>query len=198
MTNVRTIHLYGELARLYGDKFKMAVKSLPEAVHALNTFFPGFKQYITDGRFQICRGPIRAEKEEDLQHTQQLTKKDVIMNFGNGDFHITPVLAGSDAKGKGWFQVILGAVITIIGVYTENPYLIALGVSFMIGGVGTLLIKPPNLSPTSTDRPDANKSFQFGGVINTMEEGEGIALTFGRWMCGSLVISSAYEAKEIV
>lgn len=198
MTKVRNVYLYGELAKLYGDKFKLAVKSVPEAVRALNVFFPGIREHIRKGEYQICRGPIRAEKEEDLKETQQLTEKDVIMNFGNGDFHITPVLAGSDAKGKGWFQVILGAVITIIGIYTENPYLIALGISFMIGGVGTLLMKPPNLSPTSSDRPEANKSFQFNGVVNTMEEGGSVALTYGKFMVGSTVISSAYEAKEIV
>lgn len=196
MTKIRNIYLYGELAEKYGKKFTMAVKSIPEAVHAINTFHPGFVSLIKSGKWHISRGKKRVWEKEDIKESEQLNEKTVNMNFGDGDFHITPAVEGSGQKGKGWLQIILGAVITVLGIVFDNYQLAALGISLMLGGLGTLLIKPPNTNPTENDRPEENRSFLFNGVINTMEEGGSIALTYGKFLVGSTVISSSYKAEE--
>jgi predicted phage tail protein len=43
---LRTIRLYGKLGARFGRRFRLAVNSPAEAVHALCTMLPGFQQYL--------------------------------------------------------------------------------------------------------------------------------------------------------
>ncbi|MFG5121654.1 tail assembly protein, partial [Methylorubrum sp. POS3] len=43
---LRTVHLYGGMAEQFGPSFRLAVRSLAEAVRALGCQLPGFRQAI--------------------------------------------------------------------------------------------------------------------------------------------------------
>lgn len=199
----RKVYLYGHLAEKYGNCFELAVKSVGEAVRALEANFRGFRQDIREGKYQVCRGPIAAFEEADLAHTTQLSEQEVSMKFGEGDFHIRPILDAAGNKGKGWVQIIVGAVLFVAGYFTfgtTSSYglmLMGMGLSLAFNGVGTLLAPSPEGLDGEQDRPEENKSFLFNGVINTMAEGGAVPINYGKFICGSTVISSAYQAEEL-
>ena len=50
---MRTVHLYGSMAEQFGASFRLDVRSLAEAAHALGCQIPGFRKAIEDGRFRV-------------------------------------------------------------------------------------------------------------------------------------------------
>lgn len=203
---LRNIHLDGWMAEHCGMKtVKLAVSSVGEAIRALEANFPGIKKKVSEGQFQICRGPIRAEKEEDLKETQQLTAEECGMNFEEGDFHITPVLEGGGESTKGWIMLIVGIILMAISFYyfPAGSYLgqlfMSVGLSLIFGGISDLLTPTPSTpaDAAESDRPAENKSFLFNSAVNTVEQGGPIPLIYGKFACGSTVISSALQAEDI-
>jgi len=202
---LRNVYLGGDLGEKFGKVHRLAVASVGEVIRAMECNFPGFKRHIKrNGEYQVCRGPIRVEKEEDLAVSEQLDEDTVKLNFANGDFHITPVLQG--AGNKGWFQVILGAVLIVVGailIYTGvggplGGFLVNMGIGLMLTGVATLLTptpKDPNRG--ESDRPEENRSFLFNGPVNTMAQGGAIPLVYGRFKKGSTVLSASLQAEDI-
>ena len=202
---LRNVYLYGELGEKFGKLHRIAINSVGEMMRAMECRFPGFKRHIKkDMGYQVCRGEIRVEKEEDLAVSEQLDDDTVKLNFAKGDFHVTPDVEGSG--NKGWFQVILGAVLIVVGavlVYTGvggplGGYLINIGIGLMLTGVATLLTPSPN-DPNNgeSDRPEENKSFLFNGAVNTMRQGGAVSLQYGRYKRGSTVLAVSLESRDV-
>jgi len=126
------------------------------------------------------------------------------LNFAKGDFHVTPDVEGSG--NKGWFQVILGAVLIVVGavlVYTGvggplGGYLINIGIGLMLTGVATLLAPSVDSPGGESDRPEENKSFLFNGAVNTMQQGGAVSLQYGRYKRGSTVLAVSLESRDVV
>jgi len=204
---IRNIYLYGDLGEKFGKIHKLAVSSIGEAIRAMEANFPGFKSHIKkEGQYQVCRGEVLAETEADLEKTEQLNEETVKMNFQTGDFHIAPVIEGADRNGKGWFQIILGIILIVVGAVLTaygvggpiGGYLINLGIGLVLSGLGTLLTPTPeNPTTVEPDRPAENRSFLFNGPVNTMEQGGVIPLVYGRFTKGSTVLSAALQAEDI-
>jgi predicted phage tail protein len=200
---MRYLYLYGELEEKYGRAHRLAVKSVGEAIRAMEVNYPGFiKDIKKDGKYQVCRGPKRATKKSDLKKVEQLNEETVKLNFSKGDFHIAPVIEGS-GKGKGWVSVVLGAVLIVVGIVVYaygNPalggFLIQMGIGIALYGVSTLLTPTPK-SPGQGDRPEENKSFLFNGTINTMEQGGPVPIAYGRYGVGSVVLSSSQQSEDL-
>lgn len=199
----RKVYLYGHLAEKYGSCFELAVGSVSEAVRALEANFRGFRNYIREGYYQVCRGPKPAFEEADLAETDQLSEGEIFMNFGKGDFHIRPILDAAGSKGKNWIQIIVGAVLFVAGIWlggaTSNYglMLMQMGLGLAFSGVAGLLAPTPDGLSGEQDRPEENKSFLFRGIINTMQEGGVVPLNYGKFLTGSTTITSAYQAEEL-
>lgn len=198
---MRKVKLYGNLADKYGKEFMLNADSPKEAIRLLVCNFGNeFREVIRKGMYQVCVGPIRAEKEEDLNVTNQLSEREVALNFNKGDFHFTPVAEGA-GSGKGWLQITLGVALIVVGSYVPvvGTYMQSMGVGMILMGASTLLFSPPGMGgPTSEfDRPEANKSFLFRSALNTLEQGGCVAVNVGKFIAGSVVIATALEAEDI-
>jgi predicted phage tail protein len=193
---LRKIVLYGSLAKKYGKEFKFDVKSVGEALKALDANFPGFLRSIErKGEYHVTVG-------DDLYNGDSLDHNTVAMQFAKGDIHISPLIQG--AKKGGVLNVILGAVLIIIGVvmsvYTSGAGtpLIKLGAGMMLSGVAMMLVPTPNTGGyDDRERPDGKKSFMFDGPINTTEQGGPIPVVYGRVLMGSTVISAAMDVEDV-
>ena len=93
------ICLYGDLQR-FGRRIDLRVKTGAEAIRALATQLPAFRQKLSDGWYQVrIAGRDTGETELSARLNEPLANGAVI--------HIVPRLAG--AKSGGVFQVVLGA-----------------------------------------------------------------------------------------
>jgi predicted phage tail protein len=121
----------------------------------------------------------------------------------------TPIIKGSGGKGVSIGQMILGAVMVVIGVlliiFTAptgvGPMFgvgfVMAGVGMMLGGIVGLLTPQPKLNG-SNDQADASKmkSDYFDGPENTSKQGVPVPLIYGEVMVGSHPISVAYDVVD--
>ncbi len=92
------ICLYGDLQR-FGRRIDLRVKTGAEAIRALATQLPAFRQKLSEGWYQVrIAGRDAGENELSARLNEPLANGAVI--------HIVPRLAG--AKSGGVFQVVLG------------------------------------------------------------------------------------------
>jgi predicted phage tail protein len=194
---MKTIILYGELAKRFGKVHCLAVKNVAEAIRALKANYRGFETYMCGAHLEgtgfrvFVGGHGMADPKE--------------MHSPSGEnevIRIVPVLLGA---GSGAFKVILGVVLVAaavaIGVLSGGSLswlsqpLGTFGVAMIIGGVAQMLTKPPKTPGISVD-PDQKSSYIFNGPVNTAVQGKAVPLGYGRMIVGSAVISAGIDTHE--
>jgi len=189
---MRTVHLYGWLAEKYGDKLKFDVSSISELMKAMKANFKDWESSIRDDEFEVVVG-----KDLDSNH---LSDNELYLNFNNDDdFHLAPI---TEARKGGFFNVVIGVVLIIVGVvFISTPFgapLMTAGIAMTLGGISQLIMGTPEVDDYG-DREDADErpSFLFKGGVNNVEQGGPVPLVYGQVMCGSTVVSASVRNEDI-
>lgn len=190
---IKTIRLYGTLGAKFGRVHRLAVGSPAEAVRALCSQVRGFEAFLTRSKDMGLGYAVFAGKRNLSQHELQGP-------VGDEDIRLAPIVLGS--KNGGIFQVILGAVLIIVG-YVLSPFtggaslaLVPLGWSMVLGGIVQLLTPVPK-DKGSKDRADNTASFTFNGPINTQAQGNPIGVLYGELIIGSAVGSAGIKPVDV-
>jgi len=188
---LRTIRLYGQLGSRFGRVFRLAVNSPAEAVSALCAIRPGFQQYLARAKDQDMAFAV-------FIGTQNLTKDQLKDPPGSDDIRIAPVLLGS--KRGGVLNVILGVVLIVVGVWTQNYNLVYSGAVMAIGGVVQMLSPQPK-GLGSQDSVENRPNYSMNGTVNTQAQGNPVPYAFGGhdtkgMLVGSAVISGGIMAED--
>ena len=197
---MKTIKLLGELGKKFGKLHRFDVNSPAEAIRALCANFKGFEAHLMNSdpevvRYQVVVGKETVPNENHLH--DPIGGADVIK--------FVPVLVGAKGGG-GLIQTIVGAVLIVVGFALSftpfaaaSPYLYAMGVSMMIGGVAQMLTpsRSPTMGSTSYEEAENNPSYTFDGPINTEAQGHPVPIGYGRMIVGSAVISAGIVAADI-
>lgn len=177
---LRRIELHGILAEKFGKSFEFDVASPREACEALSYQVDGFRRFMMTAHES---GLFFAVFNDD----NNIGANEVEMKTGAKVIRIVPKITGAGGDAMGWIQVIAGAALVGVGVFTANPYLVSAGAGLMVGGAVSLLMPRPTITPQD---PDGNKpSYAFGGPVTTVAEGNPVAVGYGRYHWGGAVIS---------
>lgn len=188
---LRTVRLYGVLAKKFGRKFQFDVNSPKEAVAALRATVPGFEAHLlehSEPGYHVFTGKENIGVNQ-LEHPT------------NQDIRIVPAITG--AKKGGVLQTILGVVLVVVGVFTTifgdySGSVIQLGVSLIIGGVAQMLFAPPKpKSAADRESPNNRPSYSFDGAVNTSQQGNPVPVGYGRLIVGSQVISAGMYVSSL-
>lgn len=157
-----------------------------EAVRYLCSQFPAARAYLTGAKdkgvgFAVFRGKENIDKD-------QLGEP-----VGSDDIRIAPIVMGS--KRGGILQIILGAILVIVGAYFGQGWAVQIGVSMIVGGFVQLLTPVPK-GGKAQDRPDNAPSYVFSGAVNTQAQGNPVPLLYGRMIIGSAVVSAGINAED--
>jgi len=99
-------------------------------------------------------------------------------------------LGGSGVAGAGYSGLaVTGGFLTKVGTLTS-----IMGASMILNGISTMLT-PVETIPE--DNQDPRRSFNFSGIQNTSKAGVAVPLSYGRIMCGSVVISANLENEQV-
>lgn len=189
---VTAIRLYGHMGKLFGRVHYMAVATAAEAVRALCTQLPGFERYLNESEekgygFAVFYGKTNLA-QDDLKSPA----------FGD-DIRIAPIVFGS--KKGGWFQVIVGVVLVVVGAVI-NYFAPGAGVPFMkfgyamiIGGVVQLLSPTPK-GMSARDKADNQASYNFNGPLQTSAQGNPVMVLYGENISGSAILSAGINAED--
>jgi predicted phage tail protein len=187
-----TIRLYGILGKKFGRNWRLDVKTPQEAIHALNVLKPGFLRTIYELEDVMLGYKVKIGK----RYVQRATaREELIMLHGAKTICITPVYKGAGGN-QGIFQILGGAVLIAIGIYVQNPQLIIMGAAMALGGIASLLAPQQNMQG---GQPTKHKtSYQFGGPVNTIEQGQPFPVCYGDMICGTAVLSAGITNEDIL
>jgi predicted phage tail protein len=188
---LRTIRLYGLLGARFGRKFRLAVSNPAEAVRALCVLLPGFQQYLMGAKAKGMEFAVFVGR-------QNLSKEQLHDPPGNDDIRIAPVLVGS--KRGGILQTILGVVLIVVGVWTQNYQLVFQGGVMVLGGVAQMLAPQPK-GLGAKDSAENTPNYSMNGAVNTQAQGNPVPVAYGGhdtkgMFVGSAVISGGIYAED--
>lgn len=194
---LRTVKLYGALAREFGHVHRLAIASPAEAIRALCAIFPTFERRLIESGDRGVGYRVVNDRQliVDLDHMHHPTGE-------RGEVRIAPVLMG--AKRGGLLGVVLGvALIAVSFVIPGVQFLgvalskvaFSIGTSLVLGGIAQMLTPTPKAQGPQ-ERPENKPSTQFNGPVNTTAQGQPVPVGYGRLIVGSAVISAGINAKE--
>ena len=194
MESLRTIRVYGRLARFLGRRtFQAAVSSAAEAVRFLLANFPQLEAHMAQQRYRVSAGDYALGTDE-LHHPS-----------GQQVIRIVPVLTGA---GGGVGRIIAGVALVAfslllpgVGAAIGGAAMTQIGLiggALILGGVSRLLTPTPQVPTGPDSNQDPRKSYSFSGVQQTSRQGVPVPICYGRVLVGSVVISAGIDTVQVV
>lgn len=174
----------------FGKVWNLDIASPREAVDAINSGHPGFKDAIMalDRKGMVFR--VRS-KTHDYDDTDVSTLLGTIKRID-----IIPIVRGASAG----VRFVIGAVLVVVGYLALGtpfaaaaPYLVSAGISLMLGAVVEWLTPIPKKEDLK--RLD---SWTISGATNTVEQGAPVPVIYGEVLTGSYTISAGVSASEVI
>lgn len=187
---MKTIVLHGALKQ-FGEKFRLDVQTTAEATHAIASQLPEFKKFMLQAEQNGMRFAVFLD---EVSEKGNISAKELDNHTGASVIHIVPRIMGAGGDMAGWLQVIVGAVMIGVGVFTGNPALIGAGVGVMIGGAASLLMPTPELENGDEDGNRAN--YGFGGAVTTVAQGNPVPILYGERYIGGFICSAGIYTED--
>ena len=182
---LKTIKLYGVLGKKFGKEFHLAVESTREAVKALSVQVPGFEQFMLTAHEQGLAFAV-------FQDDENISEDQIDFETGAKVIKIVPKVIG--AGGNGILQTILGAVMVVVGVITQQYWAVGMGVGMMIGGIAQMLAPKVDTEDQNQDGNKANKG--FGGAVTTIAQGNPVPILYGQREVGGFIVNAGQFAVD--
>ncbi|MFK3790131.1 tail assembly protein [Pseudomonas piscis] len=182
-----TVYLSGPLIRKFFRKkdYLLDSRNTWEVFRALKATLEGFEQEIKrlealGMRFAIFRNRKNVGADE-------------FERGGTREVRIVPVIAGS--KRGGVLQTVLAAVLIVVGVVAQQPWMVQTGVAMAIGGVIQML-SPQAKGLSQSGAPENLPSYAFGSARNTTASGNPVPICIGERRWGGAIISASIYAED--
>ena len=190
---LKTIKLYGILAKKFGKEFHLAVESTREAVKALSVQVPGFEQFMLTAHEQGLTFAV-------FQDDENISEDQIDFETGAKVIKIVPKVIG--AGGNGVLQTILGAVMVVVGVVMlyipgAQPFaasVIGAGIGMMVGGIAQMMMPKMDEGDQNQDGNRANKG--FGGAVTTIAQGNPVPILYGQREVGGFIVNAGQFAVD--
>ena len=196
---LKTIKLYGILAKKFGKEFRLDVENTREAMRALSVQVPGFEHFMLHAHEQGLEFAV-------FQDKQNISESEIDMATKAKVIKIVPRVMGAGGDG-GIIQTILGAVLIVVGVLITigtlgggaplGAALIGAGIGMMIGGIAQMLM--PKIDNNQDQNQDGNKSnFGFGGAVTTIAQGNPVPVLYGQREIGGFIASAGQYPEDLM
>lgn len=193
---MKTIKLYGILAKKFGKEFHLAVDNTREAVRALSIQLPGFEKFMIHAHEHGLAFAV-------FQDKRNIGETELAMNTDAKVIKIVPRVIG--AGGGGIFQVVLGVAMIAAAFITGGASIAALGalqgalvgagVGMLVGGISMMLM--PKIDTTQDQNEDGNKANNgFGGAVTTVAQGNPVPVLRGRREIGGFIVSAGQYPED--
>ena len=191
---LKTIKLYGILAKKFGKEFHLAVDNTREAMRALCVQVQGFEHFMLHAHEQGLEFAV-------FQDEQNISETELDMNTSAKVIKVVPKVKGAGGD-NGVLQTILGAVMVVVGavaMYFGQPWganLVGAGIGMMIGGVAMMLMPKIDNQDQNQDGNKANKG--FGGAVTTVAQGNPVPVLYGQREVGGFIASAGQYPEDLM
>lgn len=193
------------------QNWKLAVKSVAESMHALNTMTRNkfYAKLLENDKknikyeILINKNPCLFAEPPDINKPESLLSSELVANYPNlKTIDIVPVIEGADADIG---LVIAGIALIVIGAFTFGSTAFAgaalLKGALVIGGIGLVAAGIINLLSTPPKLDDFQSavrkgSYLFDGPENAVGEGGPVPLVYGQLLVGSQTIEVTVDNAD--
>ena len=190
---LKTIKLYGILAKKFGKEFRLDVENTREAMRALCVQVPGFEHFMLHAHEQGLEFAV-------FQDKQNISETELDMSTSAKVIKVVPKVKGAG----GVVQTIIGAVLVVVGavmVFTGvgaplGMALIGAGVGMMVGGIAMMLMPKIENQDQNQDGNKANKG--FGGAVTTVAQGNPVPVLYGQREVGGFIASAGQYPEDLM
>ena len=192
---LKTIKLYGVLAKKFGKEFRLEVENTREAMRALCVQIPGFEHFMLHAHEQGLRFAV-------FQDKQNISESELDMHTDAKVIKIVPRIVGAGGD-NGVLQTILGAVMVVVGIVAMaygqawGANLVGAGIGMMVGGIAQMLM--PKIDNTQDQNQDGNKANKgFGGAVTTVAQGNPVPVLYGQREVGGFIASAGQYPEDLI
>lgn len=192
---LKTIKLYGILAKKFGKEFHLAVDNTREAMRALCVQVQGFEHFMLHAHEQGLEFAV-------FQDKQNISETELDMSTSAKVIKVVPKVKGAG----GAVQTIIGAVLVVVGVLVTvgtlgggaalGAGLIGAGVGMMVGGIAMMLMPKIESQDQNQDGNKANKG--FGGAVTTVAQGNPVPVLYGQREVGGFIASAGQYPEDLM
>ena len=192
---LKTIKLYGILAKKFGKEFRLDVENTREAMRALCVQVPGFEYFMLHAHEQGLEFAV-------FQDKQNIGETELDMSTSAKVIKVVPKVKGAG----GAVQTILGAVLVVVGIIVTGmsfgsagavgAALIGAGVGMMVGGIAMMLMPKIENQDQNQDGNKANKG--FGGAVTTVAQGNPVPVLYGQREVGGFIASAGQYPEDLM
>lgn len=192
---LKTIKLYGVLAKKFGKEFRLDVENTREAMRALCVQVQGFEHFMLHAHEQGLEFAV-------FQDKQNIGETELDMNTSAKVIKVVPRVMGAG----GAVQTIIGAVLVVVGVLVAvgtlgggaalGAGLIGAGVGMMVGGIAMMLMPKIENQDQNQDGNKANKG--FGGAVTTIAQGNPVPVLYGQREVGGFIASAGQYPEDLM
>lgn len=194
---LKTIKLYGILAKKFGKEFHLAVDNTREAMRALSVQVPGFEHFMLHAHEQGLEFAV-------FQDKQNISETEIDMSTSAKVIKVVPRVMGAG----GAFQTIFGAVLVVVGIVVgvttgwtgvggaAGAALIGAGIGMMVGGIAMMLMPKIENQDQNQDGNKANKG--FGGAVTTVAQGNPVPVLYGQREVGGFIASAGQYPEDLM
>jgi hypothetical protein len=169
MRKIHNVKFIGEMRELSAELVPINAGNLRDLISGVRVLFPASDKYFSPSR-QMCIGVVIGEQ------VKWLTRDEALLQIPECDY----LIVGVDYDGSA--GVDIAAII------------IAYVIQWTIGRIVTLYFTD---KPQTKDEQQDKDSYLLNGPNNSTRAGEAVPLVFGRFRCGSVVISQALSSERM-
>lgn len=193
---LRTVKLYGRMAKKYGRVHRLDVATPAEAVRALCVNCPGLREELMTAheRGVAYRCIVDDADIDEADLTAPMSKT----------FAIVPVVMGANILGD-IFKIVAGVALMVfaapialaiapgsMSLTAAIGTVMAVGAALTLSGIGGLLAP----TPKTKDENGNTKNNVFNGPENVTAQGVPVPIGYGRMVVGSAVINAAITVED--
>ena len=183
---IRTIHLHGQLAKKYSEEpIHLDVDDFIELMNGLECVLPGFRR-------ELRKSSQMAVALKSNEGVRFIDENSLGSSFGfDTEIHIATDESGSGAE-------IATAIVSYMGWTSTAAYIatyiaVTIAIAYVAGAVAQSLAEKPD---TSKREGQERTSALFDQAVNLQGQGHPVPLLYGRFKCGSVVISSDVRTEK--
>ena len=194
---LKTIKVYGSLAKFLGQKvFRAAVSTPVEAMSFLRANFQGLAAHMADYDYKVLVGTLELQAGSNPEQLGYPAGRDEAIS-------IVPVIGGAGGQGTGSILAGIALVAISIAVPAATFGLTSMlgvglaGGSLILGGVAQMLTPVPEIPSGEGSLGDpASNPLSFSGIQNVSRQGVAVPVVYGETLVGSVVISAGINTQD--
>lgn len=181
--------LQGELGKKFGRTWNLAARNPNHALRLIDANTDGsLLNWIRQKASRFAHYRVVCEYEDGRKET--LSEDSYELERGKiKRIRFTPVISGA-GKG-GILQIVVGVVMIVGGLMTDNPLIALNGAMMLFGGISQMLAPKPRKGSRKT-------SHYFNGTEQTQEQGAPVPLIYGRCLVSGFPISVATTVDQLI